>query len=59
MRESTLAGFGIFLSDADPGSKICENPDRPVPESLFRFGSSRSLRSDFLSKNMGKFRLDQ
>jgi len=41
-----------------PGSKvkICENPD---PGSLFNFGSSRSLHGHFLSKNIGKFRLDR
>ena len=27
----------------------------PDPESLFNFGSRRSLRGHFLSKNMGKF----
>jgi len=44
----------FFLSDSE--SKICEKPD---PESLFNFGSSRSLRGHFSSKNMGKFRLDR
>jgi len=29
------------------------------PESFFNFGSSRCLHGDFLSKNMGKFRLDR
>jgi len=43
--ESTPAGFCVFLSD--PESKICEKPD---PESLFHFGSSRSLRGHFLGK---------
>jgi len=40
------------------GVKIFEklNPD---PESLFHFGSSRSLCVHFLSKNMGKIRLDR
>jgi len=52
--ESTLAGFYVFL--LDPESKICEKPD---PESLFNFGSSRSLRRHLLSKNMVKLRLDR
>jgi len=58
--ESTSAGFCVFLSDPDTDleSKICEKTD-PDPESLFHFGSSRSLCGHFLSKNMGKFRLDQ
>jgi len=43
--ESIPAGFSVFLS-------------HPNPESLFKFGSSRSLRGHFLSKNMSKFRLD-
>jgi len=30
----------------------------PDPESLFNFGSSRSLRGHFFGKNMGKFQLD-
>ena len=30
----------------------------PDPESLFNFGSSRSLCGHFLSKNMGKLKLD-
>jgi len=49
----------FFLSDTDPNtqSKICEKPDLD-PESLFNFGSSRSLCGHFLSKNMGKSRLD-
>jgi len=50
--ESTPAGFYVFLSD--PESKICEKPD---PESLFNFGSSRSLCDHILSKNMDKFGL--
>jgi len=54
--ESTPTGFLVFLSD--PESKICEKPD-PDPEPLFRFGSSRSLCGRFLSKNMGKLRLDR
>ena len=55
--ESTPAGFCVFLSDLDqdPESKIWEKPD---PESLSNFGSSRRLGSHFLSKNMGKLRLD-
>jgi len=56
MSESTPAGFCVFLSD--PESKNCEKPD-PDPESLFHFGSSRSLCSHFLGKNMGKLWLDQ
>ena len=51
--ESTSAGFRAFLSD--PESKICEKPD---PESLFNFGSGRSLCGHFFSKNMGKSGLD-
>jgi len=54
--ELTPAEFCFFLSDPDPEQKICEKPD---PESLFHFGSSRSLRGHFLSKNMGNFRLDR
>ena len=46
-----------FFSDPDPESKICEKPD-PDPESLFHFGSSRSLCGHFLGKNNGKLRLD-
>jgi len=53
--ESNPAGFCVFLSD--PESNIWEKPD-PDPESLFNFGSSRSLCGYFLSKNVGKFRLD-
>jgi len=54
--ESTPAGFCVFRSDPDPGpgSKIWEKPDQ---ESIFNFGSSRSLCGCFLSKNMGKLRL--
>jgi len=53
--ESTPAGYCDFLSDANPvwESKIVEKPD-PVPESLFNFGSCRSLRGHFLNKHMGK-----
>jgi len=51
--QSTPAGFCVCLSNPDPESKICEKPD-PDPESLFNFGSSRSLRCHFLSKNMSK-----
>jgi len=56
--ESTPAGFCVFLSDpdADPESKICGKPD---PESLFHFGSSRSLCRNFLGENMNILRLDQ
>ena len=57
-KDKTPAGFCVFLSDPDPESKICEKPD-PDPESLFNFGSSRSLCDHFLSKNMGKLRLDR
>ena len=56
--ESTPAGFCVCLSDPDSQSKICEKPD-PDPESIFHFGSSRSLCGHFLSKSMGKFRLDR
>jgi len=54
--ESTPAGFCVFLSDPDPDpeSNICEKPD---PESLFHFGSTRSLCGHFLGKNMVKLRL--
>jgi len=50
--ESTPAEFCVFLSDADPDpqSKIWEKPD---PESLFNFDSSRSLGGHFLRENMG------
>jgi len=47
--ESAPAGFCAFLSD--PESKICEKTDSD-PESLFNFGSSRSLCGHFLSVNM-------
>jgi len=53
--ESTPKGFSVFLSDPDLESKIYEKPD---PESLFNFDSSRSLCGHSLSKNMGKLRLD-
>jgi len=49
--KSTPAGFCVFLSDPDPESKIWEKTN---PESLFHFGSSRSLCGHFLSKNVGK-----
>ena len=52
--ESTPAGFGVFLSDPDPESKVYVKPD-PDPESLFIFGSNRILSGYFLSKNRGKF----
>jgi len=57
--ESTPAGFCVFLLDPnpDPESKICEKPD-PEPESLFHFGSSRSLCGHLLGKNMDKLQLD-
>ena len=54
--ESTPAGFCLFLSE--PEWKICEKMG-PDPESLFNSGSGRSLSGHFLSKNMGKFRLDR
>jgi len=57
-RESIPAGLCVFLSDPDPETKIGEKPD-PEPESLFHFGSSRSLCSHFLGKNMSKLWLDQ
>jgi len=57
VQESTPAGFCVFFSDPDPKSKICEKPD-PDPESLFHFGSSRSLCGHFCSKIMGKLQLD-
>jgi len=54
---SRLRQDSAFLSDAnpDPESKICE---KPVPESRFNFGSSRSLCGHFISKSMVKLRLD-
>jgi len=57
LSESTPAGFCVVLSDPDLDleSKIYEKLD---PESLFNFGSSRSLCGHFLSKNMGKLRWD-
>jgi len=57
--ESTPAGFCVFLPDTDPEpeSKIWEKLD-PAPESLFHFGSSRSLCSHFSGKNMSKLGLD-
>jgi len=45
-----------FSFGPNPESKICEKPD---PESLFNFGSSRSLCGYFLSKNMSNLRLDR
>jgi len=54
--QSTPAGFCIILSK--PEAKICEKQD-PDLESLFYFGSSRSLCGYFLGKNMGKSRLDR
>ena len=54
--EPIPAGFCIFLSDPDPESKICDKSD---PESLFHFGSSRSLCGHFFGKNMGKLQLDR
>jgi len=47
----TPARFCIFLLDLDPDpeSKFCDRPE-PEPESLFNFGSSRSLCGHFLSK---------
>jgi len=60
--ELTPAEFCIFLSDPGPDSdleyKIWEKLD-PEPESLFTFGSGRSLCGNFLNKNMGKLRLDR
>ena len=55
---STPARSSVFLlnPDPDPESKICEKPD---PESLFSFGSSRNLCGNSSSKNMGKLRLDR
>ena len=57
--ESTPAEFCVFVSDPDPdpGQKFEKNG--PGPESLFNFGSSRSLCGHFSSKNMGKLRLDR
>jgi len=46
-----------FEPGPDPESIIWEKP-HPYPESLFNFGSSRSLYGHFLIKNMGKLRLD-
>ena len=54
--ESTPEGFYVFFSHPDPETKIYEKPD---PELLFNFGSSRSLCGHFLSKIMGKFTLDR
>jgi len=45
--ELNLAGFCVFLFDPNPESKFCEKPD-PDLESLFHFGSSKSLRGIFL-----------
>jgi len=43
-----------------PGSGVKNNKKTdPDPESLLHFGSSRSLCDHFLSKNMGKLRLDR
>jgi len=53
--ESTPAGFCVFLSDPDLKSKICKKTDH---ESLFHFGSSRSLCGHFLGKIMCKLGLD-
>ena len=48
----------FFFWAPDQESKIWEKP-YPDPESLFNYGSSRSLCGHFLSKNMGKLRLDR
>ena len=58
--ESTPAGLYVFLSDLgpEPESKICEKPD-PDPDSLFYFGSSRSLCGHFFGKNMSNLCLDR
>ena len=60
LSESTPAGFCVLYSDPepDPESKIWEKPVQD-PKSLFNFCSSRSLCGRFLSKNMGKLRLDR
>ena len=58
MSESTPAGFSVFLSDPEPESKILEKTD-PDLDSLFNFGSSRSLCGHFLNRNMGKLQLDR
>jgi len=49
---------GILRFFSDPESKIWKNID-PHLESLFNIGSSRSLCGHFLSKNMGKLKLDR
>ena len=62
MPESTQVGYCVFLSDPaqEPKSKFRE---KPHPETLFIFSSSRSLRGfhirHFLSENIAKFRLHQ
>jgi len=58
MPELTLAGICVFLLDPEPESKFCEKLDAD-PESLFNFGSNRSLCGHFLRKSVGKFRLDR
>jgi len=54
--ESTPAGFCDFWRGPEPEAKICVKPD---PESLFIFGSSRSLhglnKRQYLNKNIAKF----
>jgi len=50
--EWTPAGFCVFPSDPDPESKIWEKPDS---ESLFTFGSRRSLCGHFLSKTWANY----
>ena len=56
--EWTQAGLYVFLSDPyqDPESKICEKADLD-PESLFSFGSCRSLFDHILRKTWVNSRL--
>ena len=60
MPESTSEGFHVFPSEPDPASnsKTCKktNLDR---ESIFNFGSCRSVRGHFLSKTIGTFQSHQ
>jgi len=55
--ESTPEGFCVFLSARIRSQKF--GKIRTRSESLFNFGRSRSLCGQYLSKNMGKLRLDR
>jgi len=56
--ESNPAGFCVLFRIRVRESKLWEKTD-PDPESLFNFGSSRSLCGEFLCKNMRELWLDR